>query len=200
VELIFEKKTIKFNGQPSYDEIIKTINELLGEHYYLSHLIINGEKIYENIERYIADRLEKIVQIELVAKMQKEFIGDILLNSLDYINRARPEMIKLAESFYNNISENHWNDFESMLEGLQWLNRMLVFIKKTEEQLYTRYDFENVYLAIETEVKNLKDAVTNQDNVLIADIIQYELIPIYFTLAQEIEKIIDKEGYSNDIE
>jgi hypothetical protein len=199
MELIFKNETVQFGELSSVEEIIEKINELLADQYYFSHLIVDGEEIYEDPESYLLNSLESISTIEVAVKTIQEFVNEVLIMAKDYLTNAIPEMTSLADGFYQNPTSENWVDFSAMLEGMQWLNKTINVIDKAKERPANWNECIKLAAQFEMELKNLEQAVENSDNVLIADIIQYELLPVYEALLEEINTTIDTEVERYDL-
>ena len=199
MELIFQQQTIKFDIKPTTENIIEKINELLSKDYYFSHFIADGIEVLESHEDYLNQSINEIERIELIAKTVKEFVNDILLSAEAYINRATPELGTLAEEFYDNPNADSWSRFSQLIEGLQWLTDMLSLIGDSNGKPLNWAEFIEVSNEMKGILKNLEEALQNEDHVLIGDLIQYEIIENFKALGEEIQKSIDVEGKRYDL-
>ena len=43
MKLLFQEQSIEFEQVPFTDEVIKSINRFLGNQFYFSHLLVDGE-------------------------------------------------------------------------------------------------------------------------------------------------------------
>lgn len=199
MELIFKNETLQFDELPSVEEIIEKINELLANQYYYSHLIVDGEEIYEDPESYLLESLESIATIEVAVKTVREFVNGVLIMASDYLEGTIPNMTALSEGFYQNPNSNNWGEFSNMLEGMQWLNQTIDLIDKVKERPENWDECIKLAVQLQIELKNLETVVENADNVLIADIIQYEILPLYEAIQEEFNRTIDTEVERNDL-
>jgi len=199
MELIFQEQQFEFDKTPSPDEVVAKINELLKENYYFSHFIADGTEVYEDHENYLTVNVDRIEKLEVIAKTEKEFLNEILLSAEDYLKRAKPELASLPDGFYSNPSSEVRSSFSQLMEGLQWLDGMLLVIDKSNERPADWNQCMELSQSMKEEIVNLSDAVDNSDNILIADIIQYEFIPIFESLETEIGKTIDTVGMRHDL-
>ena len=199
MELIFQEQQFEFDKNSSSDEVVIKINELLKEDYYFSHFIADGTEVYENHEEYLTVNVDRIEKLEVIVKTEKEFLNDILLSTEDYFKRAKPELASLPDGFYANPTAETRSSFGLLLEGLQWLDEMLSVIDKSNERPADWDTCMELSQSMKAEIVNLSEAVDNSDNILIADIIQYEFIPIFETLETEVGKIIDTVGTRHDL-
>lgn len=199
MELIIKGNIIQFDKLPTAEEIVGKINELLSHKYYYSHLIVDGEEIYDDPENYLFQSLESITRIEVAVKTVQEFVNEVLIMAMDYFLVAIPEMTVLADGFYKNPTSEDWMSFSSMLEGMQWLNHSIDLIDKAKERPMNWDECIKLAVQLQMELKNLEDAIENTDYVLIADIILYELLPIYKDLQTEFITTIDTEVERYDL-
>lgn len=199
MEMICNGQAIEISQGASADEIIEKINEVLEKGHYFSHFVADGEEVYEEHERYLEQRAGKIKKLEVIAKQEKEFVNDLLLAGDEYIKRALPELSILAEEFSENPDAGTWAKLNDLLGGLQWLDEMLMAIGRSGTVPANWQGYLNISAKMQEEIKELAEAMENEDNVLIGDIIQYELQPVFETFAEEINVTIDNEGTRHDL-
>ena len=186
VELIFKQQTIQLDNTSSPENIITEINTVLEKGYYFSHFIADGAEVYENHEQYLEQYANQIKELEVIAKTEKEFVNDLLLPSL-------------AEAFYDNPTQETWTRLEDFLGGLQWFDEMLMVIGKSEAVPVNWTSYLEKSSKMQEEISNLLEAMKNEDNILIGDIIQYELLSNFEVFDVEIKKTIDSEGTRYDL-
>lgn len=199
MKLIFKNEMIHFSEIPSVEEIIDKINELLNNEYYYSHLIVDGEEIYKEPDTFLVESLASISTVEVVVKTAREFVDELLLMAADYLTGAIPEIPALADGFYQNPKAENWEIFSAMLEGMQWLNQTIDLIDKSTERPGNWDECIKLAVQLQMELKNLEQAVENTDSVLIADIILYELLPVYEALQVEFNTTVDTEVERDDL-
>lgn len=198
MELIFQERTMTLDN-PTAADIVENINELLSEQYYFIHFIADGTEIYEDHETYLEQHLTQLSRLEIVAKTVQQFVNDLLLSTESYIQRALPELAILSEAFYDSPTTEAWGQLSDLLEGLQWMDAMLMAIGRSTAVPSNWQAYLNVSTAIQKEIRNLGEALDNEDHVLIGDILQYELIPQFETLQSEVTTTIDNEGTRYDL-
>lgn len=199
VKLIFQQQQFEFKDTTTSDDVIEKINELLQKNYYFSYFIVDGTEIHEDPESYLIVNLGRIEMLEIVAKTEKEFVNDILLSTEDYLKRAKPELTSLPEGFYANPTPQTYTSFVQLIDGLQWLDEMISVIGNSDVRPSNWKEYLDLSKNMKSEIFNLSDAVDNSDNILVADIIQYEIIPIFDLLETTIGNTIDTEGVRHDL-
>ena len=199
MELIFHDQQFKFEKTSSSDEVVAKINELLKDNYYFSHFIADGMEIYEAHEEYLIVNINRIQELKVITKTEKEFLNDILLSTEEYLKRAKPELSLLTDGIYSDLNSGIRITFSHLMEALQWLDEMLTVVDKSNERPIDWNTCMELSQSMKSEIVNLSEAVDNSDNILIADIIQYEFVPLFDSLETEIGKIIDTVGTRHDL-
>lgn len=188
------------NELEQVEELFTFINDKLGNtEYHFSHLVIDDKEIYEDFDTYIGDNINQIEKIEVIAKTIKEFTNEILLSLEQYLKGAIPELENLTTKMYQTNLNETIDNFTQFLDGVQWINEAISAIDKNQEKPNQWDDVILTIANLNEELKGIEEAIENNDNVLIADILQYEIVPILKELQQYITQIIDCGVKRNDI-
>ncbi|WP_274362517.1 hypothetical protein [Paenibacillus thermotolerans] len=119
---------------------------------------------------------------------------DVLLALDEYLTRAIPNIHKLSDEFYRGSTPITWNRFDQLIEAVQWISQTL--------PLFAGYtngpDYEAASKKVGASVTELASAVENNDTVLIADCLHYEILPFLTELAQTVKNTIRQEVQAND--
>ncbi|PKH10357.1 hypothetical protein [Planomicrobium sp. MB-3u-38] len=199
MQLKFKNLNQEFSQSTTVNEIIMKINEWLGSSYLFSHLNADGVEVYEDQDQYLSSNLLSIQVLEVIAYTPQEFIATSLLDAENYLEGALKEFENLADGFYNTPGNAEWADFSKMLEGMQWLNLVISSIGNLKEKPGNWTEFTTVSDKLQSELKNLEEAIEKDDSILIADLIQYELLPLYESLEKEVKQTIDNEGMRKNV-
>jgi len=197
--LIFEQQRIEYEKTPTVDDVIGKINELFSETHYFSHFIADGIEIYADHEEYLNENLATIKQLEVITKTEKEFMNEVLLSAEDYFKRAKPDLARLPEEFYNNPTQDTWTSFEMLLEGAGWLDDMMSVVEDSEERPKNWAAYEKLTLNLQQELIKLGEAVDKKDHSQIGDVIRDGIIPNYEALNVEVGRTIDAEGMRENL-
>lgn len=188
------------NTNDQVNEMFDMINkeaERLNVH--ISHLMIDDNPIYENHGDYIVENLQSVQRIEVVMRTNLELINDGLVSMESYLQGALPEIDPLIDEFYQNPTEETWHKLDQLLEGIEWLAGMIQIIDRYEKKLENWDDYLKVFASFENELNELMNAMENRDNVLIADIIQYEITPLMTDLKTHVSATLDEQGEREDL-
>lgn len=199
MKLLFQDQIIEFEQTPSTDEVIERINEWLQDNFYFSHLLVDGEKISEDPEAFLVKNIADVTSVEIIAIAAAEFTNDLLLSAEEYTGRAVPYIKTLANDFYTNPSTTNWVDLSELFEGIEWLLTMIKTIDQTILRPSNWNDTQVNATALQKELVHLEEALENKDIILIADMLQYEILPIFEAFVADIRTAIDTEGVRHDL-
>lgn len=189
-----EVLTIENNFEALNEALTKCNERLEDSDYVFSHFLIDGTEMYDDVEGYLQEHLNSVNEIELILRTKAEMINDIMLSAESYLTNAIPEIHQLVDEFYSNPTEESWGKFGQLIEGMQWLVQMVATIDSLEHKISNWNDYLTNVATLEQELQTLLDAMENADYVLIADIIQYELIPSLTNLQAMLTTSIDTDG------
>lgn len=175
---LLEKEFSVDNNEQGIQQLIDTINETLVEkNVYFSHMVVDGEEVFDDPAEYIFNNIEKVQQIYIKVKTIKQFVNNVMVSLNTYTERAIPEIQRLVDQFYQNPSSESWATLEQLLEGIEWIYQTIKNIDRANKTQYKWGEYLKVAATFEVELPNLMDAIENKDTILIADIIQYEILP-----------------------
>ncbi|MBU8881187.1 hypothetical protein BGM26_19880 [Bacillus sp. FJAT-29790] len=180
------------NNHEGTQELIETIQNVLStENIFLSHLIINGQEVYKEHEEYILDNIANINEVEVKVQTIKEFIGSLLVSLNTYTNRAIPEIGSLVNQFYQSPLEQSWITLNQLLDGIGWIYETIKSIDQTQHDIKDWDEFIKIAAIFEVELSNLLEAIENKDAILIADIIQYEILSQFQLIYDVTEQVFE---------
>ncbi|WP_371372073.1 hypothetical protein [Sporomusa aerivorans] len=147
---------------------------------------IDGVELYSGYDQYIMDHIEDIKIIVINVKTLKELMDNTLSSIQEYLVRVIPEIDKMVDEFYQGVSQNTWDKFSQLTEGLQFIIDSLNTIGDNQSWYYNAYQFEFVKQNLLKQILMLQEAIESQDRVKLSDVLLYEIIPSFKTLAKEI--------------
>ncbi|MGP3561703.1 hypothetical protein [Geobacillus sp. BK01] len=152
----------------------------------LSHLVIDGVEVYDEMEAYMEERIDSIRTIDVVAVTIEEYIRDVFQTMHSYLTRALPEIERIIDEFYQTPSEHTWIRFEQMLEGIQWINQVLYWLAEHPQHPFDRQALARIRETLAEQLRQLLEAVEAGDSILIADLIQYEVKPLWKDIIEQV--------------
>jgi len=168
-------------GAGSLGSLVGDMNrDLAGSGRFIASIRVNGEEV-ASIEEETGRRLEGIDCIEITTESPVSLVAKILAEGQGYIEGLRDFLMKVAGHFTSG-SECADSSFAEAVQGIQWFVQMTGFIEGT-----LNLDFQMLSLngrPVAEYVKSLNgilqeivNAQEGSDQVLLADIIEYDLVP-----------------------
>jgi len=202
MKLIINGKTMEFkNNVNEIEHVLKEIEQVLDQdNLRLSHLVINGVAVYQNYGSYLSEQIESITEIDVITLKLKPLVEETLETSFDYIRNAVDLLKPLAESFYQSSGQDAWNQLADLCEGIGWLLETMSRIDQIDQlHLYLlNYDIWNEYVqtmkGLTVQIKELEQAMANRDDVLIGDLILYEILPVLETAEENLRFLAPSGG------
>ncbi len=185
------------NHPSSVGEVFSLIDEKLKDTgYTLAALTVDGVQVYTDYALYLSQRIAEIQEIKVEVKSLRRLMVETMQSAIEYLERAQPEVEKIGNDFHQGPTEETWNKFSQLLEGLQWLLEVGTVIEsfRPEQQTGARWGAE-----FKGKIELVHTAMENLDHVLLGDLLYYEISPLFSSLHGEIRKILSAEGNIDDL-
>ncbi|MGM8212349.1 hypothetical protein ACLIBH_06065 [Virgibacillus sp. W0430] len=191
-----DKKFLIKNDDSLINILFGKVNELIQQKdVVFSHLLIDGTEVYENHEAYIQEKINEIIEIEIVTKTKKDLIWETMQSVHEYLQRAIPALKSLVNDSYEGFSEETWQGIDQLAEGMQWMVQFSTYTKTVSGKPTNWSNIESSMTICEKSFAQLLEAVEAQDTVLISDILAYEITPAYESLAKNVTISLQDEEY-----
>lgn len=202
MKIFFLDQTIEYENNSSIlDDMFKKIDEnLSNSNVVVSHLSVDGQDVYTDFYDYFLDHIEDIQEVKVITKTTKEISQDIILSTLDYIDRAVPEIEVLSGEFYKTPTKNSWEKLSELFEAINWILSSFSTIDSNDDlkSIVNNYEEWNLYAKDVFSLKNLvvefEEILQNNDLVSTADILSYEIIPVFNDMKTKLEKLVYREA------
>lgn len=206
MKIYVENQILEYeNKKDEIDNILSEIDKIITKSSKtLSHMTIDDFEVYESYYDYFLDNIRVIEKVEVVSLTYKELVDNILISTMDYIGRISTKVEELANSFYKSPDREVWDSLNDLLGGISWIMNTFISIDQDTrlKDIVSSYENWNIYAK---EVFSLKDiledfegSLSSGDNVSIADILSYEILPIFNEMKVKILELVKMEGSPND--
>lgn len=200
-------KTLEYeNNIDTIDTIFDEINNIVkNSSKILSYLIVDSIEVYEDFYDYFLDNIKAIEEVKVIALTYEELVNDILISAIKYIRKAQENIEELSNSFYKSPDKESWEDLSDLLGGVSWIINTFASIDKDPRLKETVLSYEawNLYaqevFSLQDLLGDFEESLVNNDNVTIADILLYEILPIFEEMEQKLFKLVKTEENLNDL-
>ncbi|MNO88531.1 hypothetical protein D3C76_799840 [compost metagenome] len=149
---------------------------------------IDGQILHDGYENYILNNYKDIEHIQITTLSRLESIHETENSLNNYLNRFIPGMGSIADQMYGEMLPEVWDQLKTGLEGLQWIVSSFEFLRylySTDSIVVSKLlDYSNELGRIIGEIAN---SINRDDIVGVADLIQYELLPILEKYLSELQ-------------
>lgn len=195
-------KVLEYNNDKSViDNMFQEIDSILGKsNYFFSHLVVDDMEILEDYEEYFLDNIRHISEVRVISGTLKDLAKNIMMTTIDYINRAIPEINILSSEFYKTPTPQSWEKFSDLLEGVTWIIDSFVTIDTNErlKDIVSSYEEWNCYgkdiFSLQDLFSELEEIVENHDIVSLADMLSYEIVPLFKNMKEKLEGLVSREA------
>lgn len=195
-------KVLEYNNDKNViADMFQKIDSILGEsNYFFSHLVVDNLEVYGDYEEYFLDNIRHIREVKVISGTIKELANNIMITTIDYINRAIPEINILSGEFYKTPTPQSWDKFSDLLEGITWLIDSFVTIDRNEglKNIVSSYEEWNCYakdiFSLQELLSELEEIIENQDIVSLGDMLSYEINPLFKNMKEKLEGLVSKEA------
>lgn len=202
MRVIINNEIVEFeNIKENVEKIVESINNSLTEReLVLSHLVIDGNNIDEEYYQYLTDNVLTIQEIIVVVRTPETIVNETLNSAYEYIANAALVIKPLTEAFYQSPKQDSWNSLANLFEGIQWIIETVNRIDDFEnlKNIVIDYKIWNEYVqtigGLSAVILELEEAMVNQDQVLIGDLLQYEVLPIFEKSEEKLRFLIPTGG------
>ncbi|WP_183187416.1 hypothetical protein [Brevibacillus panacihumi] len=163
-----------------------------------SHITVDGIDVYQDPLASLLAAGKAVENVVIKAVSVEKFKTEILCSISEYISRSIPELERLSGKFYLNPDQEAWHGVSQLLEGIQWIEKAVLYLSTNS----TDTDSESLLLKFNVieEVKMLEMAITQQDLVLVGDILKYEIISRFTNIEQTVKDVLKtKNGVEIDV-
>jgi hypothetical protein len=187
------------NEPAALDGLNEQLKQTLAESKeYYSHAIVNGKEIYEAYEDYLQNHIAEIEHVEIVIQTYRQLMDGTLLTLKEYLERALPEIGRLADGFYQGADADVWLRFDDFIEALSWMLEALDSIGRESADDDQRSEFVQAGTRMQEKTMSLSDAIKANDTTMLGDLLSYEIVPELEKLQKVVKNTIDNGVFQHD--
>lgn len=200
-------KVLEFkNDKKELDNIFNEINQVISDSNCILYCLdIDGKQIYDDYYEYFFENIAQINEVKAITKTFDDLVMDTIISTKDYLDRAIPEIERLADDYYRTPTQDSWNHLAQLLEALQWIMNSFFTIDKNcnIEKVVKSYEAWNLYAKDVYSLKDLmyefEEVLNSQDYISIADILAYEIFPLFKQMINKLSLLVGEEEDGNVI-
>ena len=160
---------------------------------YIRRIWLDDQEFPSDDREALQKKPSDIDSLEVELANLKDLVATNLANALDYLKKLIPGCEQAADLFRAGNEQEANKYYLQILDGIEWFSQVVSVIMSPDEGETELPDTDAESLEVRQKkltdlMSQMLEANENQDWVLLADILEYEMVPFY----KDWEKILSK--------
>ena len=160
---------------------------------YIRRIWLDDQEFPSNDREALQKKPSDIDSLEVELANLKDLVATNLANALDYLKKLIPGFEQAADLFRAGNEQEANKYYLQILDGIDWFSQVVSVIMSPDKGETEMPDTDDESLEVRQKkltdlMSQMLEANQNQDWVLLADILEYEMVPFY----KDWEKILSK--------
>ena len=178
---------ISINGAETQDPSFQgeTMEEVMNaivksrQNSYIRRVWLDGQEVSSDSQDILKISPTSVGLLELELAELQDLLANNLTNAKDYLVRLIPGFQKAADLFRMGNEQEANQYYLQVLDGIEWFSQVVIIIVSTQENKSEEKSLEERQKKLTDLMSQMLEANQNQDWVLMADLMEYEMIPFY---------------------
>ena len=160
---------------------------------YIRRIWLDDQEFPSDDREALQKKPSDIDSLEVELANLKDLVATNLANALNYLKKLIPGFEQAADLFRAGSEQEANKYYLQILDGIEWFSQVVSVIMSPDEGETELPDTDDESLEVRQKkltdlMSQMLEANQNQDWVLLADILEYEMVPFY----KDWEKILSK--------
>ena len=160
---------------------------------YIRRIWLDDQEFPSDDREALQKKPSDIDSLEVELANLKDLVATNLANALNYLKKLIPGFEQAADLFRAGNEQEANKYYLQILDGIDWFSQVVSVIMSPDEGETELPDTDDESLEVRQKkltdlMSQMLEANQNQDWVLLADILEYEMVPFY----KDWEKILSK--------
>jgi len=174
----------EMTGEQLKDIFVAILGEEEHANCFISRLLVDGKELSANTDEVGALPVSDIEVIEVEVRSLNESLNKNVNNAKDYLTRLLPGIERAAELFRNENEVEANKFFVQIIDGIDWLSQVLQVVVSAqgfamEELSIDGQTMKQRHDTLTDLTLKMVEANKSKDWVLLADLLEYEILPYY---------------------
>ena len=178
---------ISINGAETQDPSFQgeTMEEVMNaivksrQNSYIRRVWLDGQEVSSDSQDILKTSPTSVGLLELELAELQDLLANNLTNAKDYLVRLIPGFQKAADLFRMGNEQEANQYYLQVLDGIEWFSQVVIIIVSTQENKSEEKSLAERQKKLTDLMSQMLEANQNQDWVLMADLMEYEMIPFY---------------------
>ena len=178
---------ISINGTETEDPSFKgeTLEEVLNailksrQDSYVRRIWLDGQEVSSSTPDTLKTSSVTVDLLELELGQLKDLLANNLSNAKEYLEKLIPGFQKAADLFRMGNEQEANKFYLQIIDGIDWFSQVVLTIINAQQHVLDGQSLEERQKKLNELMGQMLEANKNQDWVLMADLLEYEMVPFY---------------------
>lgn len=189
-----QDETSSFRGETLGDLLDQIQKKIIVEGRSITRLLIDNEEGSLDSVKIRKTLVSQVGTLEIGVASLSEVISRNIANAEEYLGKLIPGIERAAELFRNGSEQEANQFFLQIIDGMDWFSQVIEMITQAKPMdptspLFAGESIEDRQNRLFELTKQMVEANKSKDWVLLADLLEYELLPFYEQWAETLPEI-----------
>ena len=178
---------IFINGSETQDPSFQreTLEEVMNailknrQNSYVRRVWLDGKEVSSSAQDTSKTSAASVGMLELELAQLQDLLANNLTNAKAYLEKLIPGFQKAADLFRMGNEQEANQYYLQVLDGIDWFSQVVLTIVNAQENKFEEKSLEERQKELTGLMAQMLEANENQDWVLLADLLEYEMTPFY---------------------
>ena len=178
---------ISINGteteDPSFkgETLEKVLNSILKSRQgsYVRRIWLDGQEVSSSTPDTLKTSSATVDLLELELAQLRDLLANNLSNAKEYLEKLIPGFQKAADLFRMGNEQEANKFYLQIIDGIDWFSQVVLTIINAQQNVLEGQSLEERQKKLNELMGQMLEANKNQDWVLMADLLEYEMVPFY---------------------
>ena len=157
---------------------------------YIRRVWLDGQEASSNTQDTLKTSTASVELLELELALLQDLVANNLTNAKEYLEKLVPGFQKAADLFRMGNEQEANQYYLQILDGIDWFSQVILTIVNAQVDIFKKQALEERQKKKLTNfMEQMLEANQNQDWVLMADLLEYEMAPFYKDWQEVLSKI-----------
>ena len=146
---------------------------------YIRRIWLDGQEASSNTQDTLKTSTASVELLELELALLQDLVSNNLTNAKEYLEKLISGFQKAADLFSMGNEQEANQYYLQILDGIDWFSQVILTIVNAQVDIFKEQTLEERQKKLTDLMAQMLEANKNRDWVLMADLLEYEMIPFY---------------------
>ena len=189
-----QDETSSFRGETLGDVLDQIQKKIIAEGRSITRLLVDNAEGSMDSVKVRKTLVSQVGILEIGVASLSEVISRNIANAEEYLGKLVPGIERAAELFRNGSEQEANQFFLQIIDGMDWFSQVIEMITQAKPMdptspLFGGESIEDRQNRLFELTKQMVEANKSRDWVLLADLLEYELLPFYEQWAETLPEL-----------